>query len=200
MKPESKLQQVPSNGVFSAFQLHQEALRRYISRLVRRPHDIDDIAQETFLRAYNAEKSHEQGIDQPKSFLFRIAHNVAITNLTRKSRQMMDCLEEASEGMLTPPLIDEVIARQTIGIYCEAVAQLPTQCRRVFLMRKVHGMSHRDIAEQLGISHRTVEKHVAKGSRDCERYVRERQATVTAQKADPTQGPVKNAAGGVNNG
>jgi DNA-directed RNA polymerase specialized sigma24 family protein len=49
--------QAAKTGVLNAFQDHQLALRRFISRLVRRSSDIDDIAQETFLRAYNAEKN-----------------------------------------------------------------------------------------------------------------------------------------------
>jgi RNA polymerase sigma factor (sigma-70 family) len=185
-QPESKQSEnltatkpVGRTGVFNAFQDHQQALRRFISRLVRRSHDIDDIAQETFLRAYNAEKNSNGDIEQPKSFLFKIAHNVAITNLTRKSNQMMDYLaeiDEINDLMLSPALVDEVIARQMVGIHCEAVASLPTQCRRVYLMRKVHGMTHKEIAEQLGISHRTVEKHIGKGIRDCANYVRERQS------------------------
>ena len=181
-------------GVLNAFQDHQLALRRFISRIVRRPHDIDDIAQETFLRAYDAEKNSSNGIEKPKSFLFKIAHNVAITNLTRKSTQMMDYLaeiDEVGDTMLSPALLDEVIARQVVGIHCEAVAALPTQCRRVYLMRKVHGISHRDIAEQLGISHRTVEKHIGKGTKDCANYVRERQAVISQSKQ---------ATGGLSNG
>ena len=69
--------------VLQAFQKHQAALRRFISRFVQRTQDIDDVAQEAFLRAYRAEKG--KPIEQPKSFLFRIAHNVAITELTKKS-------------------------------------------------------------------------------------------------------------------
>ena len=43
-------------------------------------------------------------------------------------------------------------------------------------------MAHKEIAEQLGISHRTVEKHIGKGTRDCARYVRERQAVLVDQQ------------------
>jgi len=173
-------------GVLQAFQLHQQALRRFISRFVRRSHDIDDIAQEAFLRAYRAEKNNSDGIEKPKSFLFRIAHNVAITNLTSKSNQMMDYLadiDELDEGMLSAELVDEVIAHQVVGIHCEAVASLPKQCRRVYLMRKVHGMSHKEIAGQLGISPRTVERHIGKGNRDCANYMREQQMVMRSPEA-----------------
>lgn len=160
--------------VWQAFELHQAALRRFISRFVQRNQDIDDVAQEAFMRAFRAEKT--KPIEQPKSFLFRIAHNVAITELTKKSHQIMDYMADIDESAVTwvdNSAEEQVMAEQQIGLHCEAVAQLPTQCRRVFLMRKVHGMSHREIAHQLGIAISTVEKHMSKGMRDCANYMQE---------------------------
>ena len=164
-----------STPVLLAFQKHQAALRRFISRFVQRTQDIDDVAQEAFLRAYRAEQG--KPIEQPKSFLFRIAHNVAITELTKKSTQIIDYIADIDESAvvwLEPSAEEQVSAEQLIGIHCEAVAQLPPQCRRVFLMRKVHGMSHKDISVELGISISTVEKHMSKGIRDCANFIDQR--------------------------
>jgi RNA polymerase sigma-70 factor (ECF subfamily) len=164
-----------NSGIYDAYTRHQAALKRFISRFLPNSHDIEDVSQETFLRAFTAEKSRE--IEQPKSFLFRIAKHVALTQLTRKSRQITDYLEDFddSEVLLTEDSIeDELIARETLGIHCEAVAGLPPQCRRVYLMRKVYGMSHKEIAAQLGIAVSTVEKHLIKGVEQCDRYVRKR--------------------------
>jgi len=172
--------------VLQAFEKHQAALRRFISRFVQRNQDIDDVAQEAFMRAYRAEKT--KPIEQPKSFLFRIAHNVAITELTKKTHQIIDYMADIDEsGVVWVDVSEEeqVTAEQQIGIYCEAVAQLPTQCRRVFLMRKVHGMSHREIAEQLGIAISTVEKHMSKGVRACANYM-DQHTAVNANVADST--------------
>ena len=122
-----------STPVLLAFRKHQAALRRFISRFVQRAQDIDDVAQEAFLRAYRAEKG--KPIEQPKSFLFRIAHNVAITELTKKSTQIIDYIADIDESAvvwLEPSAEEQVSAEQLIGIHCEAVAQLPPQCRRVF--------------------------------------------------------------------
>ena len=163
------------SAIHDAYARHQAALKRFISRFLPNSHDIEDVSQETFLRAFTVEKSRE--IEQPKSFLFRIAKHVALTQLTRKSRQITDYLEDFddSEVLLTEDTVeDEVIARETLGIHCEAVAGLPTQCRRVYLMRKVYGMSHKEIAARLGIAVSTVEKHLIKGVEQCDRYVRER--------------------------
>lgn len=161
-------------SVLNAFQNHQLALRRFISRFVQRTQDIDDVAQEAFLRAYRAEKSRP--IEQPKSFLFRIAHNIAITELTKKSSQIIDYIADIDESAvvwLEDSAEDQAMADQQIGLHCEAVAKLPAQCRRVFLMRKVHGMSHSEIGLELGIAISTVEKHMSKGIRACAAYMEE---------------------------
>ena len=173
---KSKITIQQPTPVLQAFHKHQGALRRFISRIVQRSQDIDDVAQEAFLRAYKVEK--ERTIDQPKSFLFRIAHNVAITELTKKSHQIIDYIADIDESAVLwvdNSAEEQVSAEQTIGLHCEAVAQLPPQCRRVFLMRKVHGMSHREIAQQLDIAISTVEKHMSKGVRACAQYMQEHQ-------------------------
>ena len=158
--------------VLQAFQKHQGALRRFISRFVQRTQDIDDVAQEAFMRAYRAEKGRP--IEQPKSFLFRIAHNVAITELTKKSHQIIDYIADIDESAvvwLEDSAEEQAMAEELIGIHCEAVAHLPPQCRRVFLMRKVHGMSHKEISVELDISISTVEKHMSKGVRACANFI-----------------------------
>ena len=170
-----------NSGIYDAYTRHQAALKRYISRFLPNSYDIEDVSQETFLRAFTTEKSRE--IEQPKSFLFRIAKHVALTQLTQKSRQITDYLEDfdESEVLLTEDTVeDELIARETLGIHCEAVAGLPPQCRRVYLMRKVYGMSHKEIAGQLGIAVSTVEKHLIKGVKLCDRYVREKTNNISS--------------------
>ena len=142
---------------------------------MRSTSDIEDIAQEAFLRAYAVERSRP--IEQPKSFLFRIAKHVALSQLSRKSRQITDYIEDFSDPEVIQSEIsaeDEISARQVLALHCEAVAELTTQCRHVYLLRKVHGFSHKEIAKQLGIAVSTVEKHLMKAVEQCDRYVRER--------------------------
>ena len=170
-----------SSAIQEAFTRHQGALKRFISRFLPNSYDIEDVSQETFLRAYTTEKTRE--IEQPKSFLFRIAKHIALTQLTQKSRQITDYLEDFDDSevlLIEDTVEDELLARETLGIHCEAVAGLPPQCRRVYLMRKVYGMSHKEIAGQLGIAVSTVEKHLIKGVKLCDRYVREKTNNISS--------------------
>jgi RNA polymerase sigma factor (sigma-70 family) len=169
-----------STPISEAYTRHGLSLKRFIGRFLRSSADIEDIAQETFLRAYAVERGRP--IEQPKSFLFRIAKHVALSQLARKSRQITDYIEDS----YTTDSIDaaalenessaeeEVSAREVLALHCEAVATLGAHCRQAYLLRKVHGLSHKEIADQLGIAISTVEKHLMKAVEQCERYVRER--------------------------
>ena len=152
--------------ILTEFKNSQLSLRSFISRYVISPQDIDDVSQETFLRAYKAEKEKE--IEHPKAFLFRIAKNLMLSEFSRKARKITDYIEDydgTQELLNTDNLESNVMAQQKLGIYCEAVASLPTQCRRVVIMKKVYGMQNKEIARRLDLSVSTVEKHLSKGIR-----------------------------------
>tara|TARA_B110000208_G_scaffold33513_1_gene44170 strand:+ start:716 stop:1168 length:453 start_codon:yes stop_codon:yes gene_type:complete len=139
----NKNQHKTNSAVLSAYKTHVEALRRFISRFVGK-HDVEDVVQEAFLRAYNAESG--KPIEQPKSYLFRIAKHVALNQLRQRSRKPTDYLEDLdSPDVLVNEwtLEDEIIAQQKLGFHCAAVAALPPKCRKVYLLRKVYGMTAR---------------------------------------------------------
>ena len=175
---------VTGTPVYDAYTRHGSSLKRFIGRFMRNSSDIEDIAQEAFLRAYTVERGRP--IEQPKSFLFRIAKHLALSQLSRKARQITDYIEDFEDSSVIQvdhSAEEEISARQVLGLHCEAVAELAPQCRQVYLLRKVHGFSHKEIAEHLGIAVSTVEKHLMKAVEQCERYVRER-VEVRASEAD----------------
>jgi len=174
-KADPKRSTDAATPVLNAFVRNQIALRHFIARFMRNRSDVDEVAQEAFLQAFSVEKTGS--VEQPKSLLFRIAKHLAVSRLRRKANQIVSYLEDSVDSNVlqtedSPE--DEVIARQTLAVHCEAVAALPPQCRQVYLLRKVHGLSHKEIAAHLGIAVSTVEKHLIKGGQDCSRYVKER--------------------------
>jgi len=54
-------------------------LQKFLARYFTEQQDIEDVVQETYLRAYGAETRNE--IEHPKAFLFQIAKNLALTDL-----------------------------------------------------------------------------------------------------------------------
>ncbi len=157
-------------------------LKKFLRGFLNREQDIEDVVQETYLKAFTAEKERE--IEQPKAFLFSIAKNLALNELNRKSRQMTgyieECQSEISLGK-TATTEHEIEAEQSLGKYCQAVASLPEKSRKVYLLRKVHGLKHKEIAEHLGISLSSVEKHLKLGLEVCRNYMREQNTENSAE-------------------
>jgi RNA polymerase sigma-70 factor (ECF subfamily) len=157
----------PSKARFSIlteFKNSQLSLRNFISGYLFSPHDIDDVSQETFLRAYKAEQEKE--IEYPKALLFTIAKNLMLSEFNRKERKVTSYIEDynSSDDFLNSANLEQdILAQQKLGMYCEAVASLPPQCRRVVIMKKIYGMQNKEIAARLELSVSTVEKHLTKG-------------------------------------
>lgn len=161
--------------VLETFLKIRGSLRRFISRHLVSANDIEDIAQEAFLRAYEVEQKRR--IDEPSALLYRIAKNLILSQHNKKSRKVTDYIEDFEYTDVLPTddsLEANVMAQQKLGILCEAVATLPPQCRKVFLQKKVYGLSQKEIAASMDIAVSTVEKHLAKAIRQCDSVIADR--------------------------
>ena len=163
-----------NSSIYAAFVDNENALKRFLGRFLYKSQDVEDMAQETFLRAYKATQGHE--IESPRGYLFKVARTMAYKELSRSSRRLTDYLEDLERAPdAGAQLEEEVVAQQQIQIYCDAIAELPSRCRRIFLMRKVQAKSYKVIARELGISVSAVEKQVAIGADRCKRLVQSRE-------------------------
>ena len=172
--PGKKRESSGTSVLTRVFMESSPVLHHFLRRFLHRPQDIEDVVQETYLKAYAAEKVTD--ISHPRAYLFSIAKNIALSGLQRKSSQITGYIEECKTELAidsTATVENELEAQQSVGVYCEAITQLPEKCRRVFLLRKVHGLKQREIAETLGISVRMVEKHLRVGTLKCRAYVNE---------------------------
>jgi len=153
--------------------------RKSISRLVARfvpPHEIEDIVQETYVRICQIENKDK--ISSPKSFMFKTAKNLALDFQKQAGSRLVDGIDnmEAFEHLLSDHSKDEMFENAStdsdFSYFCEAVRQLPVQCRKVFVLKKVYGYSQREIASQLDLSESTVEKHISTGMKRCTLFMR----------------------------
>lgn len=165
----------PSNKcrIFSNFIHNESSIRHFVSKLFNNRNDIDDILQETFLRTFEADKKNQ--IHEPKAYLYRVARNVATSYRSNKHSRFTEYLEEL-DIVLDWDKIDNCVesnlyAQQKLGIYCEAIANLSPQIRKVVLLRKVYDLPVKEIADRLDLSASTVEKHLAKGIRHCNKAI-----------------------------
>jgi RNA polymerase sigma-70 factor (ECF subfamily) len=176
--------------ILKAFLDNERGLKRFISRLLPQAHDVDEIAQETFLRAFAAEASEE--VLLPRAYLYRIARNLALNEKARLATHKTDHMEDFPDPDVLgsdnkPDSAEEVDGKRKMAIFAEAISALPPQCRQVFLLRKVHGLSQKAVAERLDISPSTVEKHVALGLLRCSEYMRQRGYELSSSQA-PAKG------------
>lgn len=154
---------VMSKTWLESFMGNRPLLYKIIGRFVR-PDEIEDIVQETFLHSYAA--SRKQAIHNPRAFLARTARNIALNHIELSENRLTQPLSGFTEEELavhTRSLEEQYQSDETFLRFCRAVAILPSGCRRVFILRKVYGLSQKEIAERLTLSQSTVEKHVARG-------------------------------------
>jgi len=162
------------SAILEAYLENKVALKRYLMRFSRSQEAADDLAQEAFLRAFAAESGRM--IETPKAFLFTVAKNLALNELARQSAMTTEPLGdfEGQEVLVSnQAAVDDVVdGRERIRLLARAIAALPPQCAKVFVLRKVQGLSQKEIAARLNISVRTVENHVALGLSRCKAYMR----------------------------
>jgi RNA polymerase sigma-70 factor (ECF subfamily) len=123
-------------------------------RLTGNEADASDVVQDTYVRAFRGLRRF-RGDAQFSTWLYRIASNCASSFTARRSRQRCDSLTEAEEVIETDPDQDPTLRaeastlRQTIE---RALEQLPQRLRAVVVLKHLEDLSHREIAERLGIS------------------------------------------------
>ena len=164
-----------SHSFEGVFLENYEKLKRYISRYIKRPHDVEDIVQETFVKSYQAQK--KTSIANIKAYFYTTARNLSFKHQAKHSNKITDYIEDLGLtevlGSMVP-LEEEVQAHEQFSIFCEAVRELPLQCRRVFILKKIYGLSHAEISTRLEISISTVNQHLAKGVSRCTMYMSEK--------------------------
>ena len=69
------------------------------------------------------------------------------------------------------PLWEQINTHQELALLGRAIEALPDRCRQVLTLRKVFGLSQKEIAARLAISENTVETQIANGMRLCTQYV-----------------------------
>lgn len=160
-----KQKKAKENVILDAFLECRDALVRSIMKMSARQEDVDDILQETFLRAFSAnEKSH---ISSPRDYLFVISRNLVLKGLSRRSREITGEIDEAVLRAEETSAGTELHYRRKFEAFNQALGGLPEKHRRAILLRKFYGLSHREIAGKMNVSVSSIEKYIADGIKRC---------------------------------
>lgn len=142
----------------------EAALRRYLHNGWRNEADVGDMCQDVFVRAIEVARREMPHATKP--FVFSIARNLLIDRLRRNQIVSIDAvadLEAFGISSEEPTPDRSAIARQDWRRLQTALARLPDRWRDAVIMRKVEGLSRKEIALRMGIAEPTVAQHLANG-------------------------------------
>ncbi len=148
---------------------YQRRLTRLLSRFIRDEHEVDDVAQETFIKAYRALPNF-RGESAFYTWLYRIAINTAKSYLAVIGKRPMlsgDVVNDDDEAMniieqmpdLNTPET-ELINREIANTVEHAVESLPEDLRRAITLREMEGLSYEEIAEVMNCPIGTVRSRI----------------------------------------
>ncbi|MBD8620905.1 sigma-70 family RNA polymerase sigma factor [Sphingomonas sp. CFBP 13728] len=172
---------------------HEPALLARLRRIVRNRDDVEDLAAETMARAYACVDFTR--IDRGRAFLFQIARNLIIDIARRDKIVSFDVVADLDLLYVDNSVEAGLHARDELRRLKVIVDTLPPQCRRVFLLRRVHDRSMTEIAEELGLSVSTVEKHLTKAITRIMQAIRDREE-VAVERYDRAIEEVRDRRGG----
>lgn len=164
-------------------------LAKVIGSIVHRD-DIEDLVQETFVKSYEAELKQE--IKFERTYMLQTARNLAINHVSKASsrkNQSLENMQALPTDLTSNSLENQFESKERFLHFCRATDSLSVEVKRVFLLKKIYGLSQKDIAQSIGLSESTVEKHVAKGLLQCANYIEQlTQTDVNADKSVSASG------------
>jgi RNA polymerase sigma-70 factor (ECF subfamily) len=151
----------PDAVLESLYQAHAPELQRFARRRIG-PQDAEDIVQDAYLHLL--QKEQFESLEHPRAFLFRIASNLSVDAIrkTRTRSRHAECEIALHSGVAYADNIEaaeDAIEMQRFHAYME---ELPPACREAFLLNRIDGFTHSEIAKKLGVSIRTVDRHMVR--------------------------------------
>lgn len=128
--------------------------------------DIQDLRQEAYARVYEAA---QRAVPlQVKSFVMTTVRNLQIDRIRRTRVVSIEAMADLETAVA---MADEATPERHLGAREElqrlqlGLRKLPPRCRQVVELRKVHGLTQREVASRLGIGEDTVERQTLLGMR-----------------------------------
>lgn len=155
--------QLQSNEVeaFDAlFNKYSSKLYRFAFSLLKNSEDSKEIVQEVFFRIWK-KRNEIDSTKSFKSFLFSISYNLIVDQLRlrlkdQEYRKFLEAYFESKKIEVSNNLDYDIIVDQIR----KAVDQLPAKRKQIYLLSREVGLSHKEIADRMGITIKTVENQI----------------------------------------
>lgn len=149
---------IPQPPRRTGFFEHYEELIGTWTRRLRNRQQAEDLAHDTFVRVLESSASE---VAQPRAYLHQTARNIAVDAYRRQERREALTRQAVEHG--APHSGDPehyMHAIQLADSIERALAELPLNCRKIFIWQKIEGLTQQEIAERLGLSKNMVEKYM----------------------------------------
>lgn len=144
---------------------YTDVLRRYFLRRRFSYEEAEDSTQDVFARL--ARKGGLADLANLPAYLFETASSVATDRFRRNAARQVDSHQSYDEAMHAPAdfsLEDVHQGRSDVERLIAALNELPERSRNAFILARMEGLSHSEIARRLGVSVSAIEKHVIKAA------------------------------------
>ena len=143
---------------------HEPKVRAWLRRARTSPEDIDEIIQETYCRL--ATLDTVEHIASPISYFLSTARNLLARRLRRQRIVPMEALVQVDSYRDDGPSPEELaMSKMAHRTMLALIDDLPERCARIVRLRKIEGLSQKQIAAQLGTTEKAIEKQVWLGVR-----------------------------------
>ncbi|NIE78486.1 sigma-70 family RNA polymerase sigma factor [Pantoea sp. Ap-967] len=156
----------PDHSLHTLYSDHHSWLKAWLRGKLGNASDAADLAQDTFMRLL--QRQEQLQLNTPRAFLRTVARGLVIDHWRREElhRAYLEALAHVPEA-----LVPSVESRELLLELLERLARLldglKPKVRQAFLLAQCDGLSHKAIAEQMGISLRSVERYVADALYHC---------------------------------
>lgn len=162
---------------------HERDVRAWLRRARLGNEDIEDTLQEAYCRM--AELVSIEHIVSSRGYFFTVVKNIALMRIRRARIVRIDSVDEIDrlEIVSDAPSPEQVtVARSDLARLKRLIASLPARCRQIFEMRKIQGISQKEIARVMGVSETIVENESAKALRLIMRSIASEESHFQPQK------------------
>ena len=166
-------------------QKYERALFHHIHRMVRKKSEVEDLVQESFIKAFSALPSYATQYAF-STWLYKIATNHTIDHLRKKKLPTfsIDKPVQTKEGTLEYEVPDvtyrpdrHIVEDQRRDLIQEAIDALPEKYHRVIVMRHQQEKAYDEIARELDLPLGTVKAHIFRARELLNKYLRDKRGT-----------------------
>jgi RNA polymerase sigma factor (sigma-70 family) len=148
----------------------EKPLRAFLHRFAPQSADLDDLLQETYSHLFRLSPERRRAVQNLHAFVIASARNVAMDWIRHRQVVSIESLDDLGSLPLIDAAaeLDEIVhTHQQLTRIAEGIGRLPERCRQVFTLRRIYGLSQKEIARKFGISEGAVEQLLIRSMRRC---------------------------------